>query len=185
MRSTAPNWNLISYATARNAYSYSTISPLCRTSRTRAPRMFSPLYILALALYFPLFALGSPAVLSHYPLPPPLCNRTLSLVRENAINISTHRSVYAPPTPSPRSSPWLSLTNDGQLGNWHACRGIDRVRVAAPRGVRSWVYPAARTPQKGRGGRCTLHCREVRLFFSPQVFPHREAVKHRVDTPYR
>lgn len=75
--------------------------PLDRTSRTKAPRMFSPSYILALALCFPLFALGSPAVLSHYPLPPLLCNRTLSLVRENAINISTHRSVYAPPTPLP------------------------------------------------------------------------------------
>jgi len=51
--------------------------------------MSSSSYILALALYFPLLAFGSPAVSSHYP-PPLLDSQTLSLVRENAINISTH-----------------------------------------------------------------------------------------------
>ena len=137
--------------------------------------MFSA-YILALTVYFPLLVLCSSNVSSHYQLPPPLSNHTLSLVRKHAINISHHRSVYAPLTSSSPSSPIYppydsKLMNDTQLGTRHACRGTDRVRVAPPLRVRTSVHPTAHTPQKGRGERCTLHCQEVRLFFSFQTFP--------------
>src|SRR6266581_3991013 len=51
--------------------------------------------------------------------------------------------------------------DNGQLGNWHARGGTNRVGVVPACGVRPSVHPATRTPQKGRGGGCTLHCRKV------------------------
>jgi len=65
--------------------------------------MFSSTHILALglALHVPLIAFGYPTRSSQGWLPPPLGDK-LVLVRENAINISTHRSVYTlPPEISP------------------------------------------------------------------------------------
>jgi len=142
--------------------------------------MFSS-YIVALTVYFPLLVLCSPTVSSQHHLPPPLSKHTLSLVRKQARNISHHRFVCSPSTPSSPSSRIYphydsELMNDAQLGTRYACRGTDRVRVAPPLGVRSSVHPSTRTPQKRRGERCTLHCQEVRLFFPSKPFPLWEAV---------
>jgi hypothetical protein len=48
--------------------------------------------VLAFALYVPLLAFSLPTA-SQFQLPPDLDPKTLKLVRRNAINISTHRSV--------------------------------------------------------------------------------------------
>ena len=64
--------------------------------------MLSSSYILSLALYFPLLALCSPIVSSRNSFPQSLPYRTLCLVRDNAINISTHRSVCLRPADSCR-----------------------------------------------------------------------------------
>jgi hypothetical protein len=53
------------------------------------------MHILVLALCFPLLALAVPTA-SPYQLPPDLDPKILKLVRKNAINISTHRSVDVP-----------------------------------------------------------------------------------------
>jgi len=59
--------------------------------------MFSSSHIiLALALSFPLLSLGVPTKRSQYSLPPPLAASKVALVRERAIQLSTHRSVFAP-----------------------------------------------------------------------------------------
>jgi hypothetical protein len=62
--------------------------------------MLSSSHILALAFYFPLLALGSPIVSSRNSFPSSLPDQTLRLVRENAIKISTHRSVCLHPADS-------------------------------------------------------------------------------------
>lgn len=161
-----------------NVYSNPTVLPLApipTSSRARAPIMLFSSYILALTVYFPLLVHSSPTVSSKHKLPPPLSKHKLGLVRKHAINISHHRFVCSPSTPSPSSSihPHYDgiLMNDTQLGTGHACGGTDRVRVAPPLGVRSSVHPATGAPQKGRGERCALHRQEVRLFFSFQTFP--------------
>ena len=139
-------------------------------------------YILALSVYFPLLVHSSPTVSesSQHKLPPPLSKHKLSLVRKHAINISHHRFVCSPSTPSSPSSRIhphhdSKLMKDIQLGTGHACRGTHRVRVAPPLGVRSSVHPTTGAPQKGRGERCTLHRQEVRLFLSLQTFPTLES----------
>jgi hypothetical protein len=74
--------------------------------------MFLSIHVLALTVYIWLLAHLSPTVLSHYRLPPALGPQKLGLVRQNAINISSHRFVYARP-PCIRSSKLSQqLTND-------------------------------------------------------------------------
>jgi hypothetical protein len=58
-------------------------------------RRMSPMLVLAFALYVPLLALALPTA-SQFQLPPDLAPNVLQLVRSNAINISTHRSVDVP-----------------------------------------------------------------------------------------
>lgn len=53
------------------------------------------MHVLAFALCVPLLALAVPTA-SQYHLPPDLDPGILKLVRRNAINISTHRSVNIP-----------------------------------------------------------------------------------------
>ncbi len=50
--------------------------------------------ILALAVSFPLLALGAPTK-RQYALPPALDQSTLGQVRQRAFELSSHRSVYA------------------------------------------------------------------------------------------
>ncbi|KAH9963396.1 Six-hairpin glycosidase [Lactifluus volemus] len=50
----------------------------------------STLHTLAAVLYLPILAHSAPALWSQFTLPPPLSAEKLSLVRANAINISTH-----------------------------------------------------------------------------------------------
>ena len=58
-------------------------------------------HIFAVVLYLPLFVGCIPTTRwSHFMLPPPLSAEKLSLVRANAINISTHRFVCALIPPS-------------------------------------------------------------------------------------
>jgi hypothetical protein len=54
-----------------------------------------PFHVLAFALCVPLLALAVPTA-SQYQLPPDLHPKILKLVRRNAIDISTHRSVDVP-----------------------------------------------------------------------------------------
>lgn len=63
----------------------------CRAKMRRT----SPMHILALVLCVPLLALAVPTA-SQYQIPPDLDPKILKLVRRNAINISTHRSVAVP-----------------------------------------------------------------------------------------
>ena len=58
-------------------------------------RPMSPMLVLAFVLYLPLLALALPTA-RQLQLPPDLDSHTLKLVRRNAINISTHRSVDVP-----------------------------------------------------------------------------------------
>jgi hypothetical protein len=74
--------------------------------------MFLSRLFLALTVYIPLLVHCSPTVLSHYRLPPALGPQKLRLIRQNAINISSHRFVYAQ-HPCIRSSQLpQQLTND-------------------------------------------------------------------------
>jgi hypothetical protein len=72
--------------------------------------MFS-MHALALGLYVPLLALASPTASLQYQFPPELGHKKLKLVRENAIKISTHRSVQAPFSSIP-SENICQLTNE-------------------------------------------------------------------------
>jgi hypothetical protein len=83
---------------------YSLSGPLVHSAvRSRRPRM--SIHVLALTVYIWLLAHHSPTVSSrhshkvssHHRLPPALRPQKLGLVRQNAINISSHRFVYAWP----------------------------------------------------------------------------------------
>jgi hypothetical protein len=66
--------------------------------------MFS-MHVLAFGLSVPLLALAAPTASSQFQLPPDLDPKILKLVRAHAIDISTHRSVYAPASSFPKVSP--------------------------------------------------------------------------------
>jgi hypothetical protein len=71
------------------------------------------MFVLAFVLYVPLLALALPA--SHFQLPPDLDPKVLELVRGNAINISTHRSVDVTDSFSSNFYWWL-LIDSWELG---------------------------------------------------------------------